>query len=311
MHYFENELSQGQSLLGPVAKFSHGLSTSELLALEMPEARWLIPNILPEGLTLLAGRPKVGKSYLAEQWSLEIGKKNPVIHLALEYSVSMLQQRVRQFDISAENVRWFFAGEINQVGKGGLKQLQQIVSRYQPKIVIIDVLTRFLGSLPKGYEGIYNSIGLLKDFAAKHSLNMLILHHLRKPDKDRDADIINDVLGSSAYAGAPDNIFMFSRGHFGQYDLTGEGRLIKPISLTLEWQDPAGFEVSGSSQDDDLINASSQAQVLEQIRKNPATNAEIAEALKMTATAVSNCTKKLLEKSKIFKDKKRKFRSTV
>lgn len=36
-----------------------------LLAEEFPPIRWIVPDILPEGVTILAGKPKLGKSWLA------------------------------------------------------------------------------------------------------------------------------------------------------------------------------------------------------------------------------------------------------
>jgi hypothetical protein len=39
-------------------------TAAELLATDFPEPRWAVPGILPEGAILLAGPPKVGKSWM-------------------------------------------------------------------------------------------------------------------------------------------------------------------------------------------------------------------------------------------------------
>src|SRR5258708_18107521 len=39
-------------------------TAADLLAEEFAEPKWAVPGLLPEGLTLLAGAPKVGKSWL-------------------------------------------------------------------------------------------------------------------------------------------------------------------------------------------------------------------------------------------------------
>ena len=44
----------------------------ELLARQLPPIQWAIPDILPEGLTLLAGKPKLGKSWLALAMALAV-----------------------------------------------------------------------------------------------------------------------------------------------------------------------------------------------------------------------------------------------
>ena len=43
----------------------NALSATELMAIEFPEPRWIVPGIVPEGTTILAGKPKMGKSWLA------------------------------------------------------------------------------------------------------------------------------------------------------------------------------------------------------------------------------------------------------
>jgi putative DNA primase/helicase len=70
-------------------------SLPDLLSWELPPVRWTIPEILPEGLTLLAGKPKLGKSWLALSVALSIAAgcvalsaqtvaKGDVLYLALE-----------------------------------------------------------------------------------------------------------------------------------------------------------------------------------------------------------------------------------
>ena len=74
---------------------------------ELPPVRWTIPEILPEGLTLLAGKPKLGKSWLALSVALSIAAggvalgtqpvaKGDVLYLALEDNARRLQSRARR-----------------------------------------------------------------------------------------------------------------------------------------------------------------------------------------------------------------------
>ena len=48
------------------------LTADEILTAAWPEPVWAIPGLLPVGLTILAGRPKVGKSWLALQIALAV-----------------------------------------------------------------------------------------------------------------------------------------------------------------------------------------------------------------------------------------------
>ncbi len=43
----------------------HTFTAAELMAAELPPVRWAVPGIVPEGVTLFAGKPKLGKSWAA------------------------------------------------------------------------------------------------------------------------------------------------------------------------------------------------------------------------------------------------------
>jgi replicative DNA helicase len=51
----------------PQSKTMDRWTVSELYDVTLPEPNWAVPGLIPEGLTLLGGRPKVGKSWLALQ----------------------------------------------------------------------------------------------------------------------------------------------------------------------------------------------------------------------------------------------------
>ncbi|MEJ7703487.1 MAG: AAA family ATPase [Geodermatophilaceae bacterium] len=94
---------------GPAAVHPMPLRTSwtaaELMACDFPEPRWAVPGIIAEGLTLLAGAPKVGKSWLALGLGIAVatgGKAlgaldvtaGDVLYLALEDPPRRLQERL-------------------------------------------------------------------------------------------------------------------------------------------------------------------------------------------------------------------------
>src|SRR5205807_6101859 len=90
-------------------------SLRELLSWDLPPTRWAIPEILPEGLTLLAGKPKLGKSWLALSAALSIACggvalgtqpviRGDVLYLALEDNARRLQARTRRLLASIQSV---------------------------------------------------------------------------------------------------------------------------------------------------------------------------------------------------------------
>ena len=74
---------------------------------ELPPIKFIINKILPQGLFILAGSPKVGKSWLmldfcqavatgGSTWDLS-AEKGEVLYLALEDSLSRLQSRLKKY----------------------------------------------------------------------------------------------------------------------------------------------------------------------------------------------------------------------
>ena len=127
-------------------------SLQELLAKDLPPLRWAIPDILPEGLTMLAGKPKQGKSWLALSVALAIaaggyalGKqpvtRGQVLYLALEDNERRLQSRARQLLASMNSVPSGIEFELcwPRLNMGGLRFLEEFLEVHpEVGLVVID-----------------------------------------------------------------------------------------------------------------------------------------------------------------------------
>src|SRR5215218_1452231 len=82
-------------------------TAADLMALELPEVRWAVPGIVPEGVTLLAGKPKLGKSWLTLDLGVAIStgrvalgtkrvEQGECLYLALEDNRRRLQTRLHK-----------------------------------------------------------------------------------------------------------------------------------------------------------------------------------------------------------------------
>ncbi len=77
----------------------------EILTAVFPEPNWIVKGLIPEGLTVLGGRPKVGKSWMLLQIALSVQcggrfletqvEPGDVLYLALEDNGRRLQERMR------------------------------------------------------------------------------------------------------------------------------------------------------------------------------------------------------------------------
>src|SRR3954471_17711209 len=81
-------------------------TAAELQRLVFPDARWAVPGLIAEGVTLLVGPPKVGKSWLGlnvaasvAEGGLALGKGDvdpgDVLYLALVDTGRRVQSRLR------------------------------------------------------------------------------------------------------------------------------------------------------------------------------------------------------------------------
>src|SRR5262245_7382398 len=130
----------------------HPQSATELLAKTFPPLRCFVDEILAEGLTILAGKPKKGKSYLALDMSLAIAcgreafRKFPteqarVLYVALEDGERRLQRRLRAIQpnlATPPNLEFLYT--FPRLGEGALEALSQLMERYQ--VIILDTIGR-------------------------------------------------------------------------------------------------------------------------------------------------------------------------
>ncbi|GAC1369312.1 MAG: hypothetical protein NVSMB44_36120 [Ktedonobacteraceae bacterium] len=209
-------------------------SLQELLSWELPPVRWAIQEILPEGLTLLAGKPKLGKSWLALSAALSIAAgsvalgtqpvtQGDVLYLALEDNARRLQARTRQLLASMSSVPCSidFALDWPRLGEGGLASLEDYLKEHpQVRLVVIDTWARVAPSSGEHrssqYEGDYEALIPLKRLADTNRVSILAVHHLRKTGS---SDVLDEITGSIGMTGAVDGTLILKRER-GQTEAT-------------------------------------------------------------------------------------------
>jgi hypothetical protein len=88
-------------------------SAVELMTRELPPVRWVVPGMVPEGVALLASKPKLGKSWLALGLCVAVAsggaafgnvrvEKGAALYLALEDNERRLQFRLKKILAGAE-----------------------------------------------------------------------------------------------------------------------------------------------------------------------------------------------------------------
>lgn len=244
-----------------------GESLGALMARDFPPLKWIVPEIIPEGLTLLAGPSKLGKSWLALEACLAVGfggevlgkevEPGDVLYWALEDGARRLQSRVQKL---------LPAGRYDECGltlrtledlppsldQGGLKELERWAQSVErPRLVVIDVLAK-VKPQSKGaeseYDQIYKGLRDIHRFALENDIGVLVIHHTRKGASEGDP--FDKVSGTRAFTALPDATLVLDRDPAGWADaiLYGRGRDLEEFEISLDHDESGRWTVLGDAE---------------------------------------------------------------
>ena len=259
-------------------------NANDLLHKVLPPTRWAIEDILPEGLTILAGKPKKGKSWMALGMSIAIAtgglafgsipvEAGDVLYLALEDSPRRMQSRLHTVlgldsGASIPNIsRLSITHKCPRIGEGAEDYISSWLREHpSTRLVIVDVLKKIRPARRRngnGYDDDYSDAEPLQRLASEYGVAILVLTHMRKADASDPLDTLNATLGLS---GAADNVLALMRER-GQADavLAGAGRDIIDIDLALRWDAfTASWSILGNA--DEYTLSQERKEVLDIIR---------------------------------------------
>jgi hypothetical protein len=202
--------------------------------------KWIVPEVLVQGCTLLAGRPKIGKSWLSLDVALAVARGSTclgdaecepgaVLYLALEDNLRRLQSRIRKVTPGGCREPWphglEFATEWPRCDEGGLEAIRSWLQRTEnARLVVVDVLAQFRsgrGDRQTLYESDYGAIKGLQELSSEFNVGILIVHHVRKGFGDTDP--FERISGTLGLSGAADAALVLDRDSNG-CTLYGRGR---------------------------------------------------------------------------------------
>ena len=216
-----------------------------LMSQPLTPLNFVVDTLLSQGLHILAGSPKVGKSWLALWLAVTVAKGDPVwgmgvkqgttLYLCLEDSTLRIQNRL--FEITEDapaNVH--FTTNSNTLGKGLEEQLRAFLTEHPDTVlVIIDTLQMIRGAgYDNTYANDYRDLSVLKHIADTHGISILLVHHLRKMNDD---DPMNMISGTTGLSGATDSNFVLRKSQRRENTATlyCTGRDIPYRELALEF----------------------------------------------------------------------------
>lgn len=225
-------------------------NAATLLGRKFAPVRYIVPGYLAEGCTILAGKPKVGKSWFVLDAALAVSGGNggqmfgksveqgDVLYLALEDNERRLQSRIRKVlgPFASGPERLEYHTEWKRYDDGGVADVEAwIKAKPKPTLIIVDVLQRIRAANvnnQNAYASDYETVAALQRLASQHNVAVVVVHHLRKSAADNDPfDKISGTLGLS---GAADSILILDRDGQG-VTLYGRGRDIEEIETAVQF----------------------------------------------------------------------------
>ena len=178
--------------LGVAIPFLPTITAKELMEKEFPPRVELIEGMLGPGLYILAGAPKIGKSWLVLQIAHHISTGTPlwdrrvsrhaVLYLCLEDTLQRIQSRLLTI-CDGETGDVTFSIEAGILGDGFEKQLiAYLRSHADTKVVIVDTLAKVRGAVSSSnvYSSDYAAMNVFKHLADTFKIALILVHHTRK-----------------------------------------------------------------------------------------------------------------------------------
>lgn len=191
-----------------------------LLLSDLPPIQFIVEGILPQGLYILAGSPKVGKSWLALHLLCQVacggslwGRKatqGTALYLALEDSLPRLQARYKRYD-EVGSASLHFAVRARTLRDGLVEQVMDFIAIHpDTRLVVIDTMQHIRGSATdkNPYVNDYVDMDILRQITAAHDIALLLVTHTRKLD---DTDPLNRISGSTGLVGAVDGVCILEK----------------------------------------------------------------------------------------------------
>lgn len=190
----------------------------DLMAQPRQSTDWIVDGLLPsQSPGILGGKPKVGKTVIAEQMLFSVSRgepifgratiKGPCIYLALEHKLSEIRAHFELMGASGREDIFVHAGDI---GIENLADVESEIKLRKARLVVIDPLWYFLRVRDaNSYGDVAHAMRTLVRVARNNSAHILGVHHLTKRDTPNPGD---SILGSTALFAAVDTAILLQRG---------------------------------------------------------------------------------------------------
>lgn len=240
---------------------------------QFPPTQYIVPGVIPEGLTLLVAAPKIGKSWMVLGLGVACANggyafghlkvdQRPVLYLALEDGHRRLQSRLHSLGITRPPAELHFLTEVD--GGQFLATIAEFFENYKDRapLAVLDTLGKAMPPAMGNetqYGRDYRVASALKKLADDvPGASLILVHHTRKAEGN---DFIDSVSGTQGIAGAADTIAVLrrDRGEHGAI-LNVTSRDAKEGEYALILDDAGVWELNGATLEEAAAAAGTETQ---------------------------------------------------
>lgn len=258
----------------------------DLLAEPPEETPWLVEGLLPQGgVSVLAGKPKAGKSTLARCIALAVASgatilnrktsRGPVIYIGLEDRRRTIADHFRRMGAKSESIL-VHTGNVTTSAEESVELLRQQIDDNDVVLLVVDTMLRLIRvSDTNDYAEMTASLSPWLSLARESRCHVMLVHHAGKKDRDD----LDSILGSTAIAGTVDTgLIVRRRGSNRTLSTTQrEGDDFPEALLML---DPETGRIDAGGNFENLRQDKTQSTILEHLRHNPGqTESQVREAI--------------------------------
>ena len=232
----------------------NSITAGELMEMSLTPSEQVVDGFLPNGTYILAGTPKIGKSFLMTQlcWCVAEGerfleydtKPATALYLALEDTNIRLQQRLgKMFGVDWPGKDMHLVFEETRQGARLVRTLQRFMADHpDTRLIVIDTLVRARthDNNTYSYATDYQDVLPFKEFADSHNVSLILVHHTRK--NTESANPFDQISGTNGLLGAADGAFILheGKGHvfldFVGRDLPERRYALRFIESKCQWE---------------------------------------------------------------------------
>ena len=304
MTSFDDDIKK-QMLTALKLRFKSIKGADELAVMDIPPPKWMIPDLMPVGLTILGGPKKLGKSYLVMQFAKQLVEDGyPIFNFAGEDTLNLHKERQKHVGLGASDDYQFVAGRTEYFASPDTfyDSITEALKMYPFKVIFIDVMEYCLKpEKVKDYSYYMKELGRWAKLAHHHEIAIFLVTHTGKNAGQTYSNPIDHLIGSTGIGSAADWVLTMLRSHDGQsIKLHSEGKMGKTNNFSMVKKNGIFYEIDGLERDRILRRKTAQNEIFECIKENPhIKQKEIVEKLNKHKGNVSRDITKLLKQNYI------------